>query len=101
MHLAVKNKFTDKCNTCCRKPSEDTKKKMEKGQYSAAAYPTSNNDIHLALTKVVESLNNRNMFVYAKSRRGMGIHRSRFPSESCQSLFTLVLEEPLLVTTVI
>lgn len=41
------------------------------------------------------------MFIYAKSRHGMGICGSWFPSESCQSVFTLVLEEPLLVTRVI
>lgn len=31
---------------------------MEVGSYNAAAYPTFNNDIHLALSKVTESLHN-------------------------------------------
>lgn len=83
------------CYSWYSKPCED----VEVGSYTA--YPTFNNDIHLALSKVTESLNNWNMFIYAKSRHGMGMHGSRFPSESCQSLFNLVLEEPLLVTTVI
>lgn len=96
-HLAVKNKFTGKCYSWYSKPCED----MEVDSYNAAAHPTFHSNINLALSKVIESLNNSNTFIYAKSRHVMGMHGSRFPCQSCQSLFNLVLEEPLLVTTVI
>lgn len=52
---------------------------MEVGSYNVDAYPTFNNNIHLALSKIIEPLNNWNMFIYAQSRYGMGLHGSQFP----------------------